>query len=68
VGGASITALTWKWLFNTQYGPSTRCSRAGHRQVDWLGKAFTNATNLVTNVWLGFPFMMVSRWACSRSV
>lgn len=66
-----ITALTWKWLFNTQYGPlNAMLTALGHDRVDWLGtSAATNfAANLATNVWLGFPFMMVISLGALQSI
>ena len=57
-----ITALTWKWMFNTQYGAvNAMLAIFGIEQIDWLGQSvLTNfMANLVTNTWLGFPFMMV---------
>lgn len=66
-----ITALTWKWLFNTQYGPiNAMLGALGVTQVDWLGQgALTNfAANLATNVWLGFPFMMVISLGALQSI
>jgi len=62
-----ITALTWKGMFDRQFG-------AVSALIAWLSKAlglhmepiawfssFSTAftANLATNVWLGFPFMMV---------
>ncbi|GEM_PF-846917 len=66
-----ITALTWKWLFNTQYGPiNAMLGALGVVPVDWLGEsALTNfAANLATNVWLGFPFMMVISLGALQSI
>lgn len=66
-----ITALTWKWMFNTQYGPINAMMGAlGFGQVDWLGQSpFANfAANLITNVWLGFPFMMVISLGALQSI
>ena len=66
-----ITALTWKWLFNTQYGPiNAMLGAIGVGQVDWLGQgAVTNfLANLATNVWLGFPFMMVISLGALQSI
>ncbi len=66
-----ITALTWKWLFNTQYGPiNAMLSAVGVAKVDWLGDSvLTNfAANLATNVWLGFPFMMVISLGALQSI
>jgi len=66
-----ITALTWKWLFNTQYGPiNAMLGALGVVPVDWLGEsAVTNfIANLTTNVWLGFPFMMVISLGALQSI
>ncbi len=66
-----ITALTWKWLFNTQYGPiNAMLALCGAGRVDWLGDSLaTNFTaNLLTNVWLGFPFMMVVSLGALQSI
>ena len=66
-----ITALTWKWLFNTQYGPiNAMLALCGVGRIDWLGDAWaTNfAANLLTNVWLGFPFMMVVSLGALQSI
>ncbi|MFN3595897.1 MAG: carbohydrate ABC transporter permease [Rubricoccaceae bacterium] len=57
-----ITALTWRGMFNFEYGEVnlllTQVLQLS--PVEWL----TNPTNafaaaIITNVWLGFPFMMV---------
>lgn len=66
-----ITALIWKWMFNTQYGPINAFVKVlGLPAVDWLGRSFlTNFTaNLVTNTWLGFPFMMVVSLGALQSI
>lgn len=66
-----ITALTWKWLFNTQAGPLNAMLVAlGQERVDWLGTSpWTNfLANLATNVWLGFPFMMVISLGALQSI
>ncbi len=66
-----ITALTWKWMFNTQYGPINQMIEAiGVGQIDWLGQSpWTNfLANLITNVWLGFPFMMVISLGALQSI
>ena len=66
-----ITALTWKWLFNTQYGPiNAMLALCGVGRIDWLGgSVVTNfAANLATNVWLGFPFMMVVSLGALQSI
>lgn len=66
-----ITALIWKWIFNTQYGPANAfLALIGLDPVDWLGRSFwTNFfANLVTNTWLGFPFMMVISLGALQSI
>ena len=56
-----ITALTWRGMFNSEYGSINLL--LGHFfniQVPWLSTewgAFTAC--LITNIWLGFPFMMI---------
>jgi len=66
-----ITALVWKWIFNTEYGPANAfLALWGLDPVDWLGRSFwTNfAANLATNTWLGFPFMMVVSLGALQSI
>lgn len=66
-----ITALIWKWMFNTQFGPINELLKIfGIGTVDWLGRSFwTNfSANLVTNIWLGFPFMMVVSLGALQSI
>jgi arabinogalactan oligomer/maltooligosaccharide transport system permease protein len=57
-----ITALVFKGLFNTQLGAiNALLEAAGLPPVHWFdGFAPAFAANLATNVWLGFPFMMVT--------
>ena len=57
-----ITALTWRGMFNYEYGSiNIVLTRFLHLSpVEWLTsptQAFTAA--ILTNIWLGFPFMMV---------
>jgi arabinogalactan oligomer/maltooligosaccharide transport system permease protein len=56
-----ITALTWRGMFNSEYGAiNLLLENLFGLQVPWLSTewgAFTAA--LVTNIWLGFPFMMI---------
>lgn len=57
-----ITALTWRGMFNQQYGAiNLIIDKYLHLPiVNWLGsptEAFLAV--ILTNVWLGFPFMMV---------
>ena len=57
-----ITALTWRGMFNTEYGAiNLVIAKYLHLPiVNWLGspvEAFLAC--ILTNVWLGFPFMMI---------
>jgi arabinogalactan oligomer/maltooligosaccharide transport system permease protein len=56
-----IVALTWRSMFNYEYGAvNLAISQYLHMSpVQWLGKpleAFSAC--IITNIWLGFPFMM----------
>ncbi len=56
-----ITALTWRGMFNSEYGAiNLLLGRLFGIEIPWLSTewgAFTAC--LITNVWLGFPFMMI---------
>ena len=56
-----IAALSWRGMFNYEYGQINMLLNViGLGQVPWLSTevgAFSAA--LITNIWLGFPFMMV---------
>ncbi len=56
-----VTALAWKGMFHRQYGAiNAILSTLGAAPVSWFSKFSTAfAANIATNVWLGFPFMMV---------
>ena len=57
-----VTALAWKGMFEQQYGAINALLRAlgGSGTTDWFASFSTAFTaNVATNVWLGFPFMMV---------
>lgn len=56
-----ITALTWRGMFNSEYGAvNLILQQFLGVQIPWLSTewgAFTAC--LITNIWLGFPFMMI---------
>jgi len=56
-----ITALVWKGMFHAQVGAINHLLAPfgfkGYNWFDHFGTAFF--ANVVTNTWLGFPFMMV---------
>jgi arabinogalactan oligomer/maltooligosaccharide transport system permease protein len=56
-----ITALTWRGMFNNEFGAVNLILRSmGLGVVDWLSTPIgAFAACLITNIWLGFPFMMV---------
>ena len=60
---AYITALTWRGMFNFDYGAINLILTQWfglETGLNWLGDEFLAFTAcIITNVWLGFPFMMV---------
>ena len=57
-----ITALTWRYMFNQEYGPVNQVLvKLLHMPaVQWLSRPWEAfSACVITNVWLGFPFMMV---------
>ena len=56
-----ISALTWRGMFNVEYGAVNQLLTAvGLHSVAWFASeqaAFFAA--VITNIWLGFPFIMV---------
>lgn len=56
-----ITALIWKGLFHSQFGAVNGIlGFMGVEPIAWFSRFWTSfSANLVTNTWLGFPFMMV---------
>ncbi len=56
-----ITALIWRGMFHKQFGAINGILEwFGVEPVSWFSQFSTAfAANLATNVWLGFPFMMV---------
>jgi arabinogalactan oligomer/maltooligosaccharide transport system permease protein len=52
-----VTALVWKSMFNQDYGV-INSFLPGH--IDWLGNpTAAKAAILLTNLWLGFPYMFL---------
>ena len=57
-----ITALTWRGMFHYEYGAVNLVLDKffGLSSVAWLSQPVsTFAACLITNIWLGFPFMMI---------
>jgi arabinogalactan oligomer / maltooligosaccharide transport system permease protein len=59
---AYITALTWRGMFDYEYGAINAIASQllGLAPINWLGDEINALVAcIVTNIWLGFPFMMV---------
>jgi arabinogalactan oligomer/maltooligosaccharide transport system permease protein len=56
-----ISAFSWRWLFNSKYGFFNLALKAlGANPIPWLSdEVWAMVAVIATNVWLGFPFMMV---------
>jgi len=56
-----ISALTWKGMFNYEWGAvNALLGKIGLPAVAWASDPFwAFAAPLITNIWLGFPFMMI---------
>ena len=56
-----ITALTWRGMFNSEYGAiNLLLGKLFGFSYPWLTTEWgAFAACLITNIWLGFPFMMV---------
>lgn len=71
-----VTALMWKEMFHRQFGAVTglilgvnRLFGTSVEPIAWFSRFSTAfSANLITNVWLGFPFMMVVTLGALTSV
>jgi ABC-type sugar transport system permease subunit len=65
-----ITALIWKGMFQGEYGAvNSLLHWAGLSDVSWFGSwATAFSANVITNTWLGFPFMMVVALGALESI
>ncbi len=66
-----IVALTWRGMFNYEYGAINQILRQGFglAGVQWLRQPFEAfCAVIITNVWLGFPFMMVIALGALQSI
>lgn len=59
---AFVSAFSWRWLFNSEYGFFNGVLRSmGHPGIPWLSDPFWAMVAVIaTNIWLGFPFMTVT--------
>ena len=65
-----ITALIWKGMFHKQFGAiNAVLSFFGFEPISWFNSFWTAfIANITTNVWLGFPFMMVISLGALQSI
>ncbi|MBN1482165.1 sugar ABC transporter permease [candidate division KSB1 bacterium] len=65
-----ITALTWRGMFNSEYGAiPLLLERAFGLSIPWLTTEWgAFAACLITNIWLGFPFMMIVALGALQSI
>ncbi|MCB1183202.1 sugar ABC transporter permease [bacterium] len=56
-----ISALTWRGMFNVEYGAvNIILGKLGAAPVPWFSNEFwAFMAPVITNIWLGFPFIMV---------
>jgi arabinogalactan oligomer/maltooligosaccharide transport system permease protein len=56
-----ISALTWRGMFNVEYGAvNILLGKLGIAPVPWFSSEFwAFMAPVITNIWLGFPFIMV---------
>ncbi len=57
-----VSAFSWRWLFNSEYGFfNLLMKKFGLTPIEWLSDPFWAMFAVITtNIWLGFPFMMVA--------
>ncbi|MBC8415822.1 MAG: sugar ABC transporter permease [Candidatus Cloacimonetes bacterium] len=65
-----ITALIWRGMFHKQFGAvNGLLELLGFESISWFTQPITAfLTNLATNVWLGFPFMMIIALGALQSI
>jgi arabinogalactan oligomer / maltooligosaccharide transport system permease protein len=56
-----ISALTWRGMFNAEYGAvNLLLQKVGIAPIAWFSSEFwAFVAPTITNIWLGFPFIMV---------
>ncbi len=65
-----ITALMWKGMFQQQYGAlNVLLDNLGIGSISWFSSFWPSfMANVITNTWLGFPFMMVVSLGALQSI
>lgn len=57
-----VAAFAWRFMFNEKFGLfNNTLNNLGFDSVDWFAHRWTSLfTAIVTNIWMGVPFMMVA--------
>ena len=64
-----ITAMLWKWLMNTEYGPVTPfLLSVGLPKLNFLGRGYGMLTLIFCNVWRSVPFAMIIMLAALQTI
>ena len=65
-----IAVLTWRNMFQAQYGTiDILLNKIGITDIAWLSDPFWTFTAcIITNIWLGIPFMMVISLGAMQSI
>lgn len=65
-----IAVLTWRNMFQSQYGTiDILLNKIGLTSISWLSDPFwTFIACIITNIWLGVPFMMVIALGAMQSI
>jgi arabinogalactan oligomer/maltooligosaccharide transport system permease protein len=65
-----IAVLTWRNMFQSQYGTiDILLNKIGLTSISWLSDPFwTFIACIITNIWLGVPFMMVIALGTMQSI
>lgn len=67
---AFVAAFSWRWMFNTDFGIiNLTLAALGLDIVPWLSQKWTALFAVIlTNVWVGVPFMMVTMLGGLQSI
>ncbi|MFY1675157.1 carbohydrate ABC transporter permease [Plantactinospora sp. WMMB334] len=67
---AFVSAFAWKFIFNERFGlANSLLTAVGVDPVDWFANRWSSLfTAIVTNIWLGVPFMMVALLGGMQSI
>lgn len=67
---AYVAAFSWRWMFNSEFGVFNKALEfIGVDPINWLSDPFwAMFAAISTNVWIGYPFMMVSILAGLKNI